>query len=554
MIDRFLLYYHTIKFLKVRQVIYRLKKYIPIFPKYINYASLPIRHFDSKDVKFQTKTVKIDYEKLTLSLLNEEIDLKSISWEYKNKSLLWNYNLHYFDYINASFELNNTLLMDKLINDWIKVCVPFCETPWEPYPTSLRIVNWIKYFTRNNHTEIVFLNSLYNQVIHLENNIEWHLLGNHLFSNAKALVFAGLFFDTPKSKKWLNTGLKIIEKELVEQVMDDGGNFELSPMYHSIFIEDLLDLICIGNLYNNQVSNEHLNNWKVMSVKMFHWLSVMTHPDGQISFFNDAAIGISLSPHSIQNYFTELGISLENYNSENSNEIEFSHQRSSGYIRVSNVDFVAILDVAEIGPRYLPGHGHADTLSFELSLFGHRVFVNGGTSEYGTSEIRFEQRSTKNHNTVVIDDENSSEVWSGFRVGRRASVKDLEIFAENGIINVKASHDGYTRLEGKPVHVREWKFEKKRITIVDTILGEWTKSAVSRFILHPIIDIANSTPDFHLLKSEKFSNKVTVNFNGANAKILDCYFAPEFGTRILTKCIELDFNSSKNVSVTICWE
>ena len=29
---------------------------------------------------------------------------------------------------------------------------------------------------------------------------------------------------------------------------------------------------------------------------------------------------------------------------------------------------VAIIDVAKIGPDYLPGHGHADTLSFELSI------------------------------------------------------------------------------------------------------------------------------------------------------------------------------------------
>jgi hypothetical protein len=34
---------------------------------------------------------------------------------------------------------------------------------------------------------------------------------------------------------------------------------------------------------------------------------------------------------------------------------------------------VLILDVAPVGPDYLPGHAHADTLSFELSLFGQRA-------------------------------------------------------------------------------------------------------------------------------------------------------------------------------------
>ena len=78
-----------------------------------------------------------------------------------------------------------------------------------------------------------------------------------------------------------------------------------------------------------------------------------------------------------------------------------------------------LLDVASIGPDYLPGHGHADTLSFEMSLFGKRTLVNRGISQYGI-EVRQVERGTAAHNTVVINNENSSEVWSGFRVARRA--------------------------------------------------------------------------------------------------------------------------------------
>jgi uncharacterized heparinase superfamily protein len=55
----------------------------------------------------------------------------------------------------------------------------------------------------------------------------------------------------------------------------------------------------------------------------------------------------------------------------------------SGYLRAEAAGAVLILDVAPVGPDYLPGHAHADTLSFELSLFGQRVFCNGGTSRYG---------------------------------------------------------------------------------------------------------------------------------------------------------------------------
>ena len=64
---------------------------------------------------------------------------------------------------------------------------------------------------------------------------------------------------------------------------------------------------------------------------------------------------------------------------------------------------------------------HADNLSFEWSLGEQRVLVNSGTSLYGVSSERHRQRKTKSHNTVEIDGFDSSEIWSGFRVARRAS-------------------------------------------------------------------------------------------------------------------------------------
>ena len=51
------------------------------------------------------------------------------------------YNLHYFDYINSSNA--RTEISRSLIHDWIDNN-PVGKGPgWEPYPISLRIVNWI---------------------------------------------------------------------------------------------------------------------------------------------------------------------------------------------------------------------------------------------------------------------------------------------------------------------------------------------------------------------------------------------------------------------------
>ena len=52
---------------------------------------------------------------------------------------------------------------------------------------------------------------------------------------------------------------------------------------------------------------------------------------------------------------------------------------------------------------------------------------------------------------VVIDEKNSSEVWSGFRVARRAKVSNVKIDSNDNIV-VSASHNGYARLKGSPIH------------------------------------------------------------------------------------------------------
>jgi hypothetical protein len=78
------------------------------------------------------------------------------------------------------------------------------------------------------------------------------------------------------------------------------------------------------------------------------------------------------------------------------------------------------MDAGEIAPDYMPGHGHCDGLSFEVSVDQHPVFVNSGTGQYQGS-LRGYFRSTRAHNTVVIEGEEQSECWGEHRVAKRIS-------------------------------------------------------------------------------------------------------------------------------------
>jgi len=128
--------------------------------------------------------------------LNEEGKLSGPdSWNDPSREKLWLYNLHYFDDLNAVGASERLDWHRALIQRWVVENPPTKGNGWESYPLSLRIVNWVKWGLQGNAMEPDWLDSLAVQVRFLRKRLEVHLLGNHLFANAKALVFAGLYFS-----------------------------------------------------------------------------------------------------------------------------------------------------------------------------------------------------------------------------------------------------------------------------------------------------------------------------------------------------------------------
>lgn len=538
---------HTIKYLKFVQVYYRLH-YILLKPKVQKKEfSLNLREVKKKWNNFIEKPISMIGEK-EFYFLNKKGKLSSIlDWNAKEQDKLWLYNLHYFDDLNAKGALERQVWHYNLIDQWIEQNPYALGNAWEPYPTSLRIVNWVKWALSGNKLNTIQLQSLALQAAHLYKNIEWHILANHLFANAKALIFAGLFFDSDESNTWLQKGLRIYQKEIQEQVLADGGNFELTPMYHSIFLEDLLDIYQLQSIYS---VNETLDTIYLSSIikKMLVWLSHMCHPDGDISFFNDSTLGIAPTFKSLKSYAISLNIL---YDSEIVEACD-AYLKDSGYISICGDDYKMIVDVAKVGPDYQPGHAHADTLSFELSIGKERLFVNSGISQYGLDKERNRQRSTSAHNTVIINNIDSSEVWAGFRVARRAypKLEKLEFNDNDKIINFKASHNGYRNLGLNVYHQRSFEFKDQQLIISDFIIGSYV-TAEARFHLHPSVKVISI--DDHSLQFELDKYKCEIRFSkGSVLNFVKTTWQPEFGKIIENQCISVNILNGTLVT-TISW-
>jgi len=411
----------------------------------------------------------------------------SIDWRAPGMSRLWRYNLHYFDYL-----LDETLsdeLKRRLLDDWIARNPPGTADAWDAYPVSLRIVNWVKYFTARARVATLpraWLASLHAQAAWLAQNFEYHLLANHLFKNCVALFFAGGFFAGRGADAWLQRGWRSFVAQLREQFLADGGHYERSPMYHSLCLADCLDVLALAREppIATRISVEPEIGARVLRAAGF--LRDVCHPDGEIPLFNDAAFGIAPPPAQLLAHASGLlgqpGLSL----TRTAERCELIDKPASGYYGFRHGADMLIIDCGPIGPDYQPGHAHCDTLSYELTLAGERLIVDSGVHDYEPGTRRTLCRTTAGHNTVAVDGYEQSEIWGTFRVARRARPVAASLEPHDAGCVFEGAHDGYRRLPGRPVHRRRMAYDGAGgIEVHDEVEGAGTHHLESRVRLHP---------------------------------------------------------------------
>jgi len=484
-------------------------------------------------------------------LLNRQHTLDTNCNWVRGEAALWHYQVNYFDDLLATDAVSRKLWHRALIQSWIRENQPGTRVSWDPYPISLRLVNWVKWLLQGNDEVPGMIASIEQQACWLSRNLEWHLLGNHLLANAKALIFVGAFFDTKRSKNWLAQGIAIVQAQLREQILDDGGHFELSPMYHSIMLADLLDLLQLDCCFAGCLGVKLRQQIEAIVPKMLTWLEVMSHPDGEISYFNDAVAGAAPSLSSLRKA-SSMKQSMRGLSQGLGQNYTLTHLPESGYIALNLNNAKVILDVARIGPDYLPGHAHADTLSFEMSLGPDRLFVNTGTSTYEPGAERLAERATAAHNTVVVNNSNSSQVWSSFRVAGRAYPLDLSIEQQPKEAIISCGHTGYQTLSRDLRHYREWRANANSLQIIDRLTTSAKQiPAVAYYYLHPDIVVTQLAPN--LISLATLSGlQALLQLGVGKLSVTDSKYALGFGNKVLAKCLRISLVNNR-VEVNITW-
>ena len=487
----------TLVHLRPQQVYYQIRKRI-VKPRY-ELIQAPATKGGGMSVSCVTKPKCWDGKAFTFLNLTSAFT----SWNDAENGNLWCYNLNYMDWLGQDgLDVKEGVYwIDKFIAD-----IPATGMGLDPYPIALRSINWIKFFLL--HPETITPereNSLYSQLKLLEKKLEYHLLGNHLLEDGYALYIGGVYFD---DKAMLQRAEKLVNAQLKEQVLSDGMHYEQSPMYHCILLDRLLDCI-------NFRRTEFLNR---TAVKMLEFLESIVWKDKTIPLFNDAAYGIAPTPEEIFDYAKRLNLRWEK-----------GRLGESGYRKMKSETLEAMIDVGNMTATYQPGHSQADTFNYELRINGAPFIVETGISTYNKTPRRQYERSTEAHNTVVVNGKDSSEVWGGFRVGRRAGVDIIEESPEK----IVAKHDGFSPI----IHTREFSLRDGSFSIFDSLSRP--SKAISYFHLAPSVRVLSA--DIDMVKTDAVTIFIE---NAQSVEVARVEVSTEYNMFKETSVIKIHFDSN----------
>lgn len=337
---------------------------------------------------------------------------------------------------------------------------------------------------------------------HVERYLSHYFSPNtHLTGEALGLFYAGVLFpELPHAARWQRLGSRVLIQQLPRQVHPDGVYFEQSSCYERYTAEIYLHFMILAT--RNGIALPDLVQERIAA--MLDHLLAVCRPDGSMPQVGDSDGGrlLPLAQRSAEDcrdvfslaavlygrsdyawaadgitpevawFFGAAGCksfdSLQTLEPEQAPSRLFPH----GGQAVMRCDWDEdahhlIFDTGPLGCRVSGGHGHADLLAIQCSVFGKPQLVDAGTYCYtGNAHWRDHFRSSAAHNTVTIDRKSQAVPVGPFSWRDRPSAELRHWSSTPSFDYADAQHGAYRRLKDPVTHRRRVLFVKSRYWVV----------------------------------------------------------------------------------------
>ena len=395
---------------------------------------------------------------------------------------------------------------------------------------------------------------------------------NHLIIEMFSIGVAGVMFE---NREWYEKAIDILNKELFIQNYKDGVNKEHALHYQSFVMEAVLLLMLIFKRNNITYPSE----WDKLMYNMSSFIKDNMDSRYQVSHLGDDDNGkildlsgeyynhfkyvLELATLILKEQFVDLKQISENISwlfkdeeiKEKLNIYDNSKSKCyeiGGYTIMRNKpeyknEVIIVIDHAELGFGSIAAHGHADALSFTMTVNGNKLFIDPGTYIYHIDlNSRNYFRQTKNHNTVCINDKDQSQMLGAFLWGNKANSKliDYKINDEEEVL--LASHDGY-----KPIqHERKFIYNRKDTLIIEDLISGGECSFESTLVLDKNIKIIDIKENKIHLKSRENNFSIETN-NSCKFTVEDIWISEIYSKKEKSKAIKLKGKCNKEIKILL---
>jgi hypothetical protein len=369
------------------------------------------------------------------------------------------------------------------ILDWIDDNPPLIGVNWaSPLEIAIRLINWTWSLAFIQGSDVLkkdvfsrILTSIVEQVGHVERHQSaYSSANNHLIGEATGLTVVGLAFpDLPKAETWCQKGLSILGAEIDKQIYPDGVPTEQSLSYLLFILE--FNILAWELARRNGITQDP--RWYDRLDVASTFLASLLKNRGKLPAIGDAddAYVLRLDDHPeasrVHSILASAAAILGRADLKEAAPIwdEKSHwllgdqgERAfqalehstteptsrifpdGGYVVLQSERAHVLWDCGPLGYLSTAAHGHADALSFTLAVDGHSILVDPGTYAYQEGGVwRDYFRSTRAHNTIVVNHRDQSEMHGDFLWGRRARTQIARQFLGEDPAWVMGKHDGY---------------------------------------------------------------------------------------------------------------
>lgn len=452
----------------------------------------------------------------TIHLLNRTLHFSNnIPWNYPNNGNDWRDKLSCFDFINQEdITKEKGLILIYLYCDQIKNI----KISNENFVISCRTINWVKFISKHQLERKTLDRVLYSDFRYLLSILAYNRGGYELLLNGIALLFGAYYF---KASDLLKEAKIILSRELSEQILNDGGHFQKSIMFHNLLLNHLLDAYNL--MLNNKVfeDNQLFNLIYSKACAMLSFSKNIVYKNDVFPDFNESISTCYIGYERINQYAKQLQLT----------PLDLSLS-ASGFRKIETDQLECVIDMGNMGPDYCLHFAHASVFTFDLRYNNKPFIINNGASSFEDKISRFREKSTRYHNTVSYKNKNQAEFFSLFKVACRPKVKILKD-EQNHFI---AIHDGFKKLNA--LHQREFKFYPNGLFIKDEIkyLNKNKDLSFANLHFHP--DYQNITIQDHIVFIENWK----IEFSGAlEIRILDYKFPKGYNQREIAKKVEISF-------------